>query len=370
MASIIRPLSSIDPQPIKEYLVSFGIPEAVVDWKYFDQSFNRGQERGFVSLSEGRVRGFIGLIPFRIVHNRREFSVAWSCDWSLDRRAQTGLAGLMLVRECLRPYDFVLSSGGNEKTRRIFSQIAPISIPGAGITLHAPIRVGCFLHVLQEKLGDQITSSLDRLRQVPLRRGRTALSSDRVTIEPGLSAVLHPLLEKSNIVDGCPLYDFEYLHWQIGRCPVLDSYTVYLKGKGDVRTAVLLWCSATSRDFWRMAVLSMDPNPADLDSLVAMSLSFVQSEGGVALSVGASRHETKFIAVMRAHGFIVSPRRRPLYILGGSRGASLIPEPRQLGFLDTDWAYRVPVRYSSMVSAANSSEAPSGGLSEPADSTY
>jgi hypothetical protein len=230
--------------------------------------------------------------------------------------------------------------------------------------------VGCFLHVLQEKLGDQISSGLDRLRQVPLRRGTPAISSDRVTIEPGLAVVLHPLLEKSNLVDGCPLYDFEYLHWQIGRCPVLDSYTVYLKGKADVRTAVLLWCSATSRDFWRMTVLSMDPNPADLDSLVAMSLSFVQSEGGVALSVGASRHETKFIAVMRSHGFIVSPRRRPLYILGGSRGSSLIPEPRQLGFLDTDWAYRVPVRYASMVPAVSSSEASGGGLSEPADSTY
>ena len=99
MASIIRPLSSVDPQPIKEYLVSFGIPEAVVDWKYFDQRFNRGQERGFVSMSEGGVRGFIGLIPCRIVHSRREYSVAWSCDWSLDRRAQTGLTGLMLDRK-------------------------------------------------------------------------------------------------------------------------------------------------------------------------------------------------------------------------------------------------------------------------------
>jgi hypothetical protein len=75
-------------EPVKEYLTALGESEEIVELKYFDHRFNQGRERGYVWIADGPVHGFIGLIPFRIMHNRREMSVAWSRDWSLDQRAQ------------------------------------------------------------------------------------------------------------------------------------------------------------------------------------------------------------------------------------------------------------------------------------------
>jgi hypothetical protein len=341
MSTEIRAMSAVEPELVKEYLTGLGEPRAVVEWKYFDERFNQGRERGFVWISDGRVRGFIGLIPFRMAHGHHDLSVAWSCDWSLDRRVHPGLAAVMLVRESLRPYDFILSCGGNEKTRRIFSQFATTTSPGAGVTLHAPIRAGCLLQLLQGTLSTPVLDKLQRLSQVPLRNIGRNTSKLQVTTEPGVSSVLAPLLDRRNMVEDCPLYDFEYVDWQIGRCPTLTSYTMYVKG---VRAAVVLWCSTASRDFWRMAIIEADPSREELDSLLTSALSFVYSQGGVSLSLGASRHETNFIRNMRKHAFFVSPRRRPLYILNGNRARYTIPEPRQLNLLDTDWAYRLPVQ--------------------------
>jgi hypothetical protein len=344
-------MCAVDPELVKEYLTGLGESRAVVEWKYFDQRFNNGRERGYVWISDGRIRGFIGLTPFQISHDHQHLSVAWSCDWSVERRAQPGLTGVLLVRESLRPYDFILSSGGNEKTRRIFSRIALSTSLGAGVTLHAPMRVGCFLQLLEGTLGSQVLNKLQRLSNVPLRKIEREVPKWEVITEPGVSPVLLPLLERRNAVEGSPLYDFEYLQWQIGRCPTLASWTMYINGVRGLRAALLLWCSAASRDYWRMAVLDTQSNRDELESLVTAALFYVYSQGGMALSVGASRHEMHFIRFMRTHGFIVSPRRRPLYILSGNRTRYTIPEPRQLSFLDTDWAYRLPGHFTSMATA-------------------
>lgn len=345
MTCMIRPLSAVAAEPVKEYLTGLGESEAIVEWKYFDHRFNQGRERGYVWIVDGRVQGFIGLIPFRIMHNRREMSVAWSCDWSVDQRAHQHLTGVLLVRESLRPYEYILSSGGNEKTRRIFSQIATATTAEAGVTLHAPLRMGCLLQVLRGSLGGHLLGKMHWLSQLPLRKIGRRLPKCNVTTERGISAAIVPLLDRCNKREDCPLYDFEYLHWQIGRCPALESHTVYVAGAGGVHAALLLWCSAMSRDFWRIAVVSADAGRDEVDSLITAALSFVYAEGGMVVSVGASRHQTQFIENLRERGFIVSPRRRPLYILSGHSGRQPIPDLRQLSYLDTDWAYRLPVQY-------------------------
>ena len=355
MATNILSVSSVDPRIVKRYLASTGESESVVEWKYFDQRFGQGRERAFVLIGDGEVHGFIGLIPFRMLRNRREVSVAWSCDWSLDLRSQTLLNGLRLLRECLHPYDFVLSSASGASARRIFSQIARVSIPRAVVTLHAFIPIARLfpaLKLLKPELRRQVVQSLYPLRRLPSWIGGREVADDNVMIEPGVSRVLAPLLDRLNVVDGVPLYDLEHIDWQIGHCPVLASYTVYCKAEDNLCTAILLWCSAASRDFWRMSVLAVNPKAAEVGALITATLAYVLNQGGVSLSVVVSRQESQLIEVLRARGFIVSPKRRPLYVMGTSRLQHNLPEPRRLSFLDADLGYRMPVGYPTLVSMA------------------
>ena len=234
MPTVIQPMSAVDPELVKDYLTGTGESHSIVEWKYFDRRFNQNRERGYVWISDRRARGFIGLIPFRMLHNHQILSVAWSCDWSLDRRTHPGLTGVILVRESLRPYNFVLSCGGNEKTRRLFSQIALRTSLNAGITLHAPMRAGVVLPLLQGTVGPQRLDRLQGLGQAPLRTIGHETKWE-VTTEPGVSSALLPLLERRSGLEDCPLYDFEYLDWQIGRCPSLSSWTMYINSARGVR---------------------------------------------------------------------------------------------------------------------------------------
>jgi hypothetical protein len=95
-----------------------------------------------------------------------------------------------------------------------------------------------------------------------------------------------------------------------------------------------------------MSVLSVNAGSDELDSLVKASLSYVYGQNGVVLSAAASQHETQFLKVLRHNGFILSPARRPLYVLHGQQSRLAVPELRQLSFLDTDWAYRLPMPYA------------------------
>jgi hypothetical protein len=355
MATIILPASSVDPGVVKRYLASTGESQSVVEWKYFDQRFGQGRERGFVLIGDDEVRGFIGLIPFRMLQNRREVSVAWSCDWSIDQHSQTLLNGVRLLRECFHRYDFVLSSGSSASARRIFSQVARVSVPRAVVTLHAIIPIARLFPALKLLKPEQRRQVVRSLYPLP---GWLSWTCDRevaggsVMIEPGVSRVLASLLDRLNVGDGVPLYDLEYIDWQIGRCPVLASYTVYFKAVDNVGTAILLWCSAASRDFWRMSVLAVNPKAAEVGPLVTATLAYVLNQGGVSLSAVLSRRESQLIEVLRARGFTVSPRRRPLYVMAASRLQHSLPEPRRLSFLDTDSGYRMPVGYPTLVSMA------------------
>jgi hypothetical protein len=346
VSSVIQPISEVAPELVKHYLAGTGVlsPE-LVEWKYYDYRFNQGRERGYVWLHHGQVRGFVGLIPFRIVHNRRELQVAWSCDCSLDQQAHLAVKGILLLRESLMPYDYILCSGGDKTTHRIFSQIALSTIPGASLVLHAPMGMRCFFPMHRGTLGPQMMDRLERLSQVLLRRVQNGALKHEVTTEPGVSSAIAPLLQNHSMED-CPLYDFEYLHWQIGRCPTLESHTMYIGSGSEILSAVLLWCSTGSRDFWRMAVFASDGARDELESLTAAASSYVYKQGGAVLSIAVSRHDSQLRKLLRARGFIVSPRRRSLYILSGHQGQTAIPEPRHLSFLDTDWAYRLPVPHA------------------------
>jgi hypothetical protein len=94
MSSSIVPLEDISAHLIRDFLQQFGFDPPIIDWKYFDQAFNRGRDRGYVWLRRDRVAGMIGLIPFTIAAAAgRAREVHWSCDWMLaDPSATLGSA--------------------------------------------------------------------------------------------------------------------------------------------------------------------------------------------------------------------------------------------------------------------------------------
>src|SRR6476660_2970987 len=88
MHAAFQPLSSIAPGALIEYLGREGNSAEIVQWKYFDSRFNRNRERGYTWVKDGKIGGFIGLIPFQVVIDGRIADAAWTCDWSVQD--QTG----------------------------------------------------------------------------------------------------------------------------------------------------------------------------------------------------------------------------------------------------------------------------------------
>ncbi len=49
------PLSSVPRPAVLDYLERRGESRVIMEWKYFDEAFNRGRERGYVWLRDGNV---------------------------------------------------------------------------------------------------------------------------------------------------------------------------------------------------------------------------------------------------------------------------------------------------------------------------
>jgi hypothetical protein len=59
--------------------------------------------------------------------------------------------------------EYILSYGGNEKTRRIFSRIATTTTAAAGVTLHAPLPMARVLQALRGSVGGHLLGKMHRL---------------------------------------------------------------------------------------------------------------------------------------------------------------------------------------------------------------
>src|SRR5690242_18802066 len=78
VSSEILALCDVDIADIKQYLTGKGETGATIEWKYFDSDFNKERDRGFVYLHNGKIAGFIGLIPFTASIDGQNLSAAWS----------------------------------------------------------------------------------------------------------------------------------------------------------------------------------------------------------------------------------------------------------------------------------------------------
>jgi hypothetical protein len=338
MASAIQPLSSIAPAELIEYLGREGNPAEIVQWKYFDTRFNRNRERGYVWVKDGKVGGFIGLVPFQVAIAGRVAEAAWTCDWSVQDAAAKG-TGILLIRQAQQNYEFLTQLGGNEATQRIVPRLAAITVNDAGIMFYLPLRVGALLRVAQHRLGRLPLDSLDAVNRVPLRLPRKPASSNSWIVEPGVSPVLGEVLEPERHGDVYSRYDLAYLRWQIADCPVLSSESCYIRGQSTPPAAALVWHQKESGDFWRMALWLRADARKEAEALLSRVIRHVYDRNGFLLSIVVSRLETELIDLLRSRGFRAAPNRRPLHIISRNK-AEPVAELWPLSFVDTDAAYR------------------------------
>ena len=339
MASRFQPLSALDPDSLIEYLGREGHAAEAVRWKYFDSRFNRNRERGYAWVKDGKIGGFLGLVPFLVAAPNRVIDAAWTCDWSVQDPTARGI-GILLIRQAQEKYEFLTQLGGNDATQRIISRLSSKTVNDAGIVFHLPLRVGAMLRVARRKVPKLPVDALGFVNRIPVRWPPRPAAAAPVIVEPGVSQILSQLLEPAHHGDIYSRYDFEYLRWQVGDCPFLDSETCYIADGATPRAAALVWREKASTDFWRFAVWSRGDAEKELEILVASVIRRVYQANGFLLSFVVSRLDQSLIALLRRNNFVAAPRRRPLHIIASKKTGEPVPELWPLSYLDTDYAYR------------------------------
>ena len=333
MSSLILPLADAPDDRVKAYLRSRGLSPAVIEWKYFDDAFNRKRNRGYVWLHDDMVEGFLGLIPFRLSAMVPECS--WTCDWSVQESESRPGIGIRLLHTALSSSPRLFALGGNAHTRRLLPRLAAHTAPDAALTFRLSLRLGAILQPLRRRL-PFLPTVLDH---VPIRRPRAVPRPVRT--DPGVSPALVPLLGADTAhPPRSPAYDFEYIDWQIGRCPLLSSATAYVLDHSSVRAAALYWAATSQPRHWRLALWDL----ADVDALGAALtavLEAIRRASGTTVTILAPAWDAPRIAFLIRHGFAQTAEGRHLYVLADDD-----PPPSasmDLSYLDTDLAHRFPL---------------------------
>lgn len=330
-------MSEADPAAVKQYLLGQQIQPEIVDWKYFDPCFNRHRERGVVWMRENQVAGFLGLIPFRLEKGEFRADCAWSCDWSIDPR-QGGGMGLLLVKRAREFYDGIFNLGGNENTRRIFPRLADRTVPDAGMSLVLPLRLGSIFARLPGGRMKRLLSRQQTLQQIPLRWVRSP-GGTAITIDPGLSPRVAAVAEDAFRGDWRPLYDSEFFDWQFRRCPAIRCWSCWVSSESPLRTAAVIWRSRSSKGFWRVVFCGETGELQKMKLLIAAIVSFVHSQGCVALFAIVSHLESDLVNLLGQRGFL-RHGKLPFYAMRGRYAELPTDEFCALNFLDADLAYR------------------------------
>src|SRR6476620_8535866 len=116
MPPSVVPLSAVSADLLCEFLGRMGVSRAVAEWRYLDQGFNRGRNRGYAWVRHNQVQGMIGLIPFEIVGPGPARSVNWSSDWMVADSATNPGMGILLLRRAIEASTELFAFGGNENT--------------------------------------------------------------------------------------------------------------------------------------------------------------------------------------------------------------------------------------------------------------
>jgi hypothetical protein len=328
----IEPIGTQHKESLKALLGPFGLPENIVEWKYFGRAFGDSTTTGFVWVKHGAVRGAIGLIPFCLNTPSGRLRAAWTCDWVVDSPQSNPGVGVMLLHHARDAAGPLFNLGGTDANQALTRRLAPQWFPDASIELHVPLRAGgsTWFQGLDRRLG----GVLRPLRSVALRR---LAARKKASIEPGVSDWLEGLLDAGRTHSTIPVYDLRYLKWQIERCPGVESVTCRIE-RGNTLAGALAWHAKSDRRSWRVALWTKSESHEETRNVLDAVIDFVSRQGGHRVSTIASRLDRERLASLRAAGFIESGQPRSLFAIASEHAVH--DEPGGLSFLDTDLAYR------------------------------
>lgn len=341
MDDAILPLHAAPKQQITEYLGRRGMTSDVVEWKYYDESFNRGRDRGYVWMRDGVVQGFIGLIPWSVRRAEETLDMVWGCDWSVaDPNLSKGM-GLVLATHSMSLHRPWISLGGSAKARTIMPHLCHHKVDDAGLVFWQPLRLGAALKKLGER--NRLAHWLERtfLRSVPVRWvARPSARRPDIITESGLSPIVGDLIEHEHFSEWHPHHRFEDLAWSLGRCPSIATRTCYIRGLSGVDAAAVLWRNSQAADFWKVTLWAAPMRHALLADLLHEVRWQVFQEGGVAISTLVSHLQTDLIEQLQASGYWRQPRPLPMYLVGERKQSLPFHDMTGLSYLCTDLAYR------------------------------
>lgn len=343
-ASGILEFARADPELVREYFVRRGYSTDLIEWKYFDARFNRSRERGYVWINEGRVKGFIGLIPFKLTEVSGTRKVVWTCDWHVEEAQLKPGVGVLLLRKAMASNPYLATLGGNEITRAIVPRLASKTVPDAAVAFHLPLRLAAALDRLQRlypefgRMAAFRRMTRSPLTKMPLRPWLSRRSRDPLKWVDGVSPSSAHLFSMGT-ADGAPepVYDREHLEWQLVRCPKVRSISCFLGAPEQPDAAGLLWSSVERPLYWRAAFKAF-PDKADaLELLVAAASREVHRRKGAALSVLCSLGDIPLQRALKRRGFVQERSKVPLSLL--SWPDSDIEPYAGLSYLDADLGY-------------------------------
>jgi hypothetical protein len=336
MAWALAPMNAISPEMLREYFVRTGMPAAVVEWRYFDERFNRGRNRGYVWHRDGRVEGAIGLVPCTLARGGQSWPMDWSCDWGLARPDKMPGFGVRLLNEAIANCEHLITVGGNENTRKLLPRIAAHTVLDAGVQVALPLRVGAVRTALTRTRRLPIPAWFDSL---PMKWLSRPPSGTQVRTEAGVARCITPLLALSRDGQWHPRYDYEYVDWQVGRSPVLSVWTAYAPADREPDAAVVFWRLKDSSHAWRLATWWRAGATDLLKSALKESIWQIYQQGAHWTAALASHNDVELIAILGSLGFYRRRATKPLFICLGPRSQP-VTDLAGLSFLDTDFAYR------------------------------
>jgi len=334
MRASIQPVSAVPGKLLFEHLRQYGLPAEIIHWKYFDPHFRHNGERGWVWLKEDRVRGLIGLLPFSLLSDAGRVSCAWTCDWFVADAAKNPGIGALLLKEAIEREGLLTTLGGNDATARMVPRMAAHTVEAAAIGMTLPLRLGGLR--LFRALSSRIPG-IGSLSRVPLRLGRTRTTGS-VKVEAGIASPLAGALEGAATGAAWrPVYDVEYVRWQLERCPVLESFTAYVDDRSAPAAAVG-W-RPKGGVHWRLAFWANDAGAERCGAVIDAAVSRMYALGAASISVIAGGRDAGRLRHLQAAGFRANALSLPLYVLARDRNTP-IAGISGLGYTDTDLGYR------------------------------
>ena len=334
MSLSIKRLEEVDAKAVSDYLSDYGLEAAVIRWKYFDDEFNQGRNRGYVALKENRPVGFIGLIPFTASDRGRLIETAWTCDWSVAGDESNRTLGVAVLQKALRAFPSVFHVGGNHLTRRVFDRLANTVNADGVLDYVLPLRLSAVIHKAARRV--RFLKHLNRtpVARLPVRRVGRVRADDGVEVTAGLD---ERFVEVTSRRPGAPtffpVYDSSYIDWQIGRCPVLDSYSFV--GRGGA--AALAWHLARNGREWRFAISASSSEADDRRAVLGSVIRFAYANGADTLRATAAKSDSETRALLSEAAFLLNGYR-PFYAFHAAQDRHAYDEPWGLSFLDCDEA--------------------------------